>query len=227
MRLYCRRQVLVGAAALATAGAALAAEPRRVLGDFNLVSLDGLIPLGFGGWQGIVDPDVVPESVDASVDHARTLTRRYVGEEREPVMLVVSYHGSESPDLKVHRPETCYAVAGFEGARPAPIGLVIAPGRTVPSVVFSARREDRIETVLYWTRVGARFPQTLSGQRFDFFAEALRGVRADGLLVRTSVIAADKAASLKTLRRFAAAMVHAAPPKGRELLLGSDLAHAL
>ena len=227
MNLYPRRQVLVGAAALATAGAALAAEPRRVLGDFSRSSLDELIPLDFNGWRGSADPDVVPESVDASVDHGRTLSRRYLGEGEAPVMLVVSYHGSASPDLKVHRPETCYAVAGFEGAHPAPLALTIAPGKTVPSVAFSARREDRAETVLYWTRVGARFPQTLTGQRFDFLREALRGVRADGLLMRASVIGADRGASLTTLQRFAAAMVYAAPVKGRELLLGPDIAHAL
>ena len=218
--LYHRRQVLVGGAALGVAGAAFAAQPRRTLVNFSRVALDGLIPTAVGPWSGVDDADVVPEQVDASIDHGQTLARSYLGEGVEPVMLVVSYHGPESPDLKVHRPETCYAVAGFEAGQPRLTPVALTPAFQVPSVGFTARREQRTETVLYWTRVGDRFPQTLTAQRLDFLGEALRGVRADGLLMRASAIGADPAASEAVLRRFCAMLVAAASPDGRKLLLG-------
>ena len=217
---YGRRQVLVGGAALGIAGAAFAAQPRRSLVDFSHVPLSRLVPLSVGPWSGAVDGDVVPEQVDASIDHGQTLSLRYGGETGGPVMLVVSYHGPQSPDLKVHRPETCYTVAGFEGGRPQATGVAMHAAYTVPSVTFTARREDRIETVLYWTRVGDRFPQTLTEQRLDFVEEALRGNRADGLLMRASIIGADVSASRAVLSRFAQTLVQAASPQGRRLLLG-------
>ena len=215
-----RRQILVGAGALLVAGGALASEPRRNVADFSKTPLETLIPLRAGSWTGAVDPDVVPESVDASVDHGQTLSRRYQGVGAEPVMLVISYHGPQSPDLKVHRPETCYAVAGFEGGVPVAIQAPMQTGGDIPAVTFTARRGDRVETVLYWTRVGDRFPQGLTAQRTDFLSEALRGYRADGLLMRASIISPDRESSIGVLKGFAAALVGAASPRGRTLLIG-------
>ena len=217
---YDRRQLLVGGGALAIAGAAFAAEPRRSVVDFSHAKLGGLVPLTIGPWSGADDADVVPEQVDGSIDHGQIVSRSYEGAGVSPVMLVVSYHGPQSPDLKVHRPETCYAVAGFAGGRPRPIDVVVTPSSRVPSVLFTARREQRVETVLYWTRVGNRFPQSLGVQRLDFFREALHGARADGLLVRASVIGPDPTASAAVLQSFAGALVAAASPSGRKLLLG-------
>ena len=218
--IYHRRQILVGGGALMVAGAAFAAQPRRRVVDFTRTPLASLVPLSVGPWKGAEDADVVPEQVDASIDHGQTITRRYLGEGVEPIMLVVSYHGPQSPDLKVHRPETCYTVAGFKGGQPYPVQVAVAPSVVVPSVKFTARREQRMETVLYWTRVGDRFPQTLTAQRLDFLGEALHGVRADGLLMRASVIGPDPAASEAVLTHFAAALVVFASPEGRKLLLG-------
>lgn len=227
MSAYDRRQVLVGAGALAIAGAAFAAQPRHALVDYSHTPLGSLVPTTIGSWTGVDDSDVVPEQVDASIDHGQTLARRYLGDGVEPVMLVVSYHGPQSPDLKVHRPETCYEVAGFDGGRPRPTKVSLAPAVSVPSITFTARREQRTETVLYWTRVGDRFPQSLSGQRLDFLREAARGVRADGLLMRASMVGPDASASEAVLRRFAAALVGASTSAGRKLLLGPGAAHGL
>ena len=221
-----RRQLLVGGGALLVAGAAYAAEPRRNVADFSKSSIESLVPMRAGAWSGAIDPDVVPETVDASIDHGQTLTRRYQGAQSASVMLVVSYHGPQSPDLKVHRPETCYAVAGFQGGAPRPIVAPMLVGGPVPAVTFTARRDDRIETVLYWTRVGDRFPQNLTTQRVDFLLEALRGVRADGLLFRASVVGSDPASSLQMLKVFSASLVEAAPARGRVLLLGPEAARA-
>lgn len=225
--LIARRQLLVGSGALLIAGGAFAAEPRRDVADFSRTPLDTLVPLRAGEWVGAVDPNLVPERIDASVDHGQTISRSYQGGGAQPVMLVVSYHGPRSPDLKVHRPETCYAVAGFEGGVPSPIQAPLSRHASVPAVAFTARRAERVETVLYWTRVGDRFPQTLRGQRTDFLLEALRGVRADGLLMRASLIGADPQEGLRTLKAFAAALVDASSAQARILLLGPQAARAV
>ena len=225
--LYERRQLIVGASAVAIAGAAFAAQPRRNLVDFTHTPLSRLLPLSVPPWVGTEDEDVVPETVDASIDHGQTLSLRYASAASEPIMLVASYHGPQSPDLKVHRPETCYKVAGFADQGRQVMRTPLGRGLQLPAVTFTARREQRIETVLYWTRVGDRFPQSLSEQRLAFLGEALRGIRADGLLMRASMIGVDPAASVAILTRFGRALVEAASPEGRRLLVGPAMARRL
>lgn len=222
MKLYERRRVIVGAAALTLAGAAVAAEPRRRVVDFTQTHLGDLVPLNVAGWRGSDDANLVPERVDGSLDLGQTITRVYVNPTLPPVMVVVSYHGPGSPDLKVHRPETCYLVAGFTGAEPTPTAVPVSAQRRIAAVKFTAVREKRVETVLYWTRVGNRFPQSLTQQRFDFISQALAGVRSDGLLVRLSAIGSDREAAAIGLITFATAMLRSSTPEGRRLFLGSQ-----
>lgn len=215
-----RRRLLVGGAAIGIAGAAFAAEPRRMVVDFTRTPLAELVPLKAGPWEGAEDPNVVPDRIDNSIDRGQTISRIYAGVGLQPVMLVASYHGPASPELKVHRPETCYTVAGFACETPRPAAIALGRSTSVPSVLFTARREARVETVLYWTRVGRRFPQSLTRQRMDFLVQALHGVRADGLLLRISAIGDDPQQSRKLLEAFAASMVADASAAGRQLLLG-------
>lgn len=215
-----RRQLLIGAAAAGTAGLAFAAEPRRVVEDFGAQRLGALVPMTAGAWIGSDDAGIVPESVDASPLLGQTISRSYVSADRAPVMAVISYHGPDSPELKVHRPETCYTVAGFQVSEPRPIGFDLLPNLVVPAVTFESRRGDRAETVIYWTRVGSEFPQSLFDQRVSFLSQAVRGVRADGLLARLSVIAEPNPPARRRLGEFARALFLASPARSRALLLG-------
>ena len=218
-----RRRILVGGAALATASAAVLAEPRRQAGVLAPGALTKLIPLQVGIRRGVDDLDVVPESVDATPVSGQTVTRRYLGGSGPPLMVVVSYHGSRSPELKVHRPETCYRVAGFSVDALKPI-IVPLVGKMIPAVAFASRRGEREELVLYWTRVGASFPQTLTDQRLAFVKQALSGFRADGLLARISIAGSRQDLDSGALVTFAKDLLLAASPIARHLLIGTQAA---
>ena len=215
-----RRRLLVGAAAVTTATAAIAAEPRREAPRLGPGDLAKLIPLRVGERLGLDDASVVPERVDTSPTSGQTVTRRYVGDAGSPVMLVVSYHGSRSPELKVHRPETCYTVAGFRVDPPRRTTIALEHGQLIPAMTFSSHRGSRNETVLYWTRVGSAFPQTLAGQRLAFIRQALEGFRADGLLMRLSVVEDGERTELTDLRAFARQLLSLMGADARGLLFG-------
>lgn len=213
-----RREWMLGAGALGTAALARIADPSRAVGDPRAADLADKIPRVIGSRVGEDDPDVVPDTVDGGARAGQALARRYIEIAASPIMLLIDHHGSDSPELKVHRPETCYAVAGFRTEPSSRLHLDL-DGASVPAAWFSARRGLRFETVLYWTRVGRSFPQTLTAQRLAFIQQAVNGVRADGLLARMSMIGEDRAAHLHQLNRFAADLVRNSP-RARDLLLG-------
>ena len=215
-----RRRFLVGGAALATAAAAVAAEPRRGASTLADGELAQLIPLQVAERQGLDDPSVVPERVDGSGATGQTVSRRYTTASGPAIMLVATYHGSRSPELRVHRPETCYAVAGFSVGSVHAARIPMGAEHALPAVAFLAQRGDRRERVLYWTRVGAEFPQTLESQRLAFVRQALEGYRADGLLMRLSVIEEAWVGNSACLASFGAALLRAVSPPARRLLAG-------
>ena len=215
-----RRRMLVGGTALAAAAGAVAASPRREAVSAPATSLSNLIPAHVGDRRALEDPGVIPERVDAAPSSGETISRRYEGAIGPDIMLIVSYHGARSPDLKVHRPETCYKVAGFVVEPVQPTNVPLDRGVSLPAVFFSSQRGPRRESVLYWTRVGGAFPQSLLAQRTDFIAQALMGLRADGLLVRMSVLGDDFMRHPALLRGFARDLLRATTLDSRRLLLG-------
>ena len=216
-----RREVLIATASLSVSALAFAAEPRRVSLDFGRDRLTEMIPPRVGMRTGTPDSFVVPESVDAAPSNDDSLSRSYTDAASPPIMLLVSYHAARSRELKVHRPETCYGVAGFDVTARHPVELPWRRGSSVPCVAFQGRRGDRMEVVLYWTRVADSFPQTLSAQRAAFLRQAIAGVRADGLLVRLSTIDTDEVGASARLARFGADLIGSVHGAGRKLLLGS------
>ena len=219
-----RRQLLIAGAGAGMAGLTFAAEPRRTLFDLDRQRLGQLIPARVGDRSGLDDPSVVPESVDASPEASETLSRSYGdGGDTRPIMLLLAYHAPRSHELKVHRPETCYTVAGFQVANLRPLVVPFRAGGSVPGVTFEARRGERVETVLYWTRVGAAFPVSLTSQRLAFLKQAIEGVRADGLLVRISVIMKDVGSAPRLLSQFGAELIQSSDVQARRLLVGAAL----
>ena len=217
-----RRRLTIACAALGTAGLAYAAEPRCLFDNGQARRLDDLIPWTIGNRRGRRDDELVPATVDGSSLHEQILMRRYDGGGAASVMFIVSYHGATSPDLKVHRPETCYAVAGFHVGPVSPLTLRVDARDEVRAVTFDAQRGDRRESVLYWTRVAERFPQTLLQQRLAFLQEAARGVRPDGLLVRISIVADEAAQARASTVAFARDLLRAASSPARRWLLGAS-----
>lgn len=219
-----RRALLVGAAQVSTAAAAYAAMPRRPRERLAQNSLDALIPARIGDWHWVSSAGVVTTSeVSADDGYDQQLMRVYAAPDQPRIMLLIAYGSTQGGSLQLHRPETCYPGQGFGLADFRNVDLALGmPPRTIAARAFTARRDDRIERLLYWTRIANAFPRNTAGEYRAILASVLSGTVPDGVLVRVSTLGADFAESDAALARFAAAMVLAAPPEGRALLVGND-----
>jgi len=79
---------------------------------------------------------------------------------------------------------------------------------------------ERVEQVLYWTRIGAQFPTGPWAQRLAVMRSDVAGVVPDGALVRLSMVGVAPPVALALLRRFSVELYVASGDEGRALLAG-------
>lgn len=195
--------------------AAQAWRPTARLADTRAkVDLETMFPKAFGEWR--VD-DRMPVQLIAPDTAAmlnkiynQTLSRTYVNQRGDRIMLSVAYGGDQSDATRAHRPEVCYPAQGFqiEASRD---GVVDLAGHKLRVRQLVSRLGARVEPVTYWITVGERI--TLSGteQKLAQLGYSTRGVVPDGMLVRVSSIdpMANKAYELH--RAFLNALAPAIP----------------
>ena len=223
-----RRDLLAG---LACAGALGLAEWLRPRTPEVLMPEGGkltqLVPERLGPWaQGPQGDIVVPrtEGSLASRLYGDQLARIYyrADELNLPIMLSIAYGFKQSDALQLHRPEVCYPAIGFTVGPPRPMVLALA-GTKIPAVALTATMRDRVEDLIYWTRMGRRFPRSEAEQREMRFANAVEGLVPDGALVRASAIRTNPDVPVfGQVESFMQAMAGALGPAGRRVLLGAN-----
>jgi EpsI family protein len=189
--------------------------------DFNL---DTMIPARFAGWT--VDTSIVPLKPDperqAMIEklYDQTLSRTYVNDRGERVMLSIAYGGDQSKTLQLHLPEVCYVAQGFQMLSTGDGQLGTRFG-ALPVKRLVARQGQRNEPITYWITIGDR--AVLSGieQKLQRLAYGLSGKIPDGMLVRVSTIQASSADAWRLQDRFVTDMLGALAPRERARLLGS------
>lgn len=216
-----RRQLMLGMALLGTAGVAAALRPATV--PVVALDLDLEIPLALGRYRydsatGLVLPDAGETSQRI---YNQVVTRVYVAAGQAPVMLVVAYGAAQDAGLALHRPDACYPAAGYRIVAVRQVDATPSPERAIPATLLTATREDQVEQVLFWTRIGERFPTSALAEKLDVLHANLSGERPDGVLVRVSVRNSDPAAALGEMRRFVATMLAALDPLARTRLAGA------
>ena len=148
------------------------------------------------------------------------LMRSFANSSGALIMFLIAYDRSQSGMLMIHRPESCYPGSGFTITDQRAVEVPLGPHVVANAQFLSARRDTRIEQVLYWTRLGNSFPRDWDEQRSSIARQNLRGFVPDGALVRMSMIDPDPVSSLATMRRFAANLFTSSGPGGRALLAG-------
>jgi EpsI family protein len=214
-----RRQALLGGAFLLTAGVAAARTPTHHIDLLGKGKIDALIPKKIGRWTFYSKSGLVVPPSDQLSDslYAQLLTRVYTGDEGPAVMLLVAQSAGQTGILQVHRPEFCYPAGGFTLSDKVPHGVAL-PGSTLEATMLTATANDRIEQILYWTRVGDDMPTTWVKQRWSVARANLRGDIPDAVMVRVSVLTPDREMATRTLEEFTRAMFAAVPPKARRVL---------
>lgn len=180
-----------------------------------------VLPQRVDDWRAVEPEEVIlpaPDVLSTRV-YDRLAIKAFVHPEQPPITLVMAYGGRQDYTFQLHRPEICYAASGFAILDVQEQALLIADP-PVPGNVMLAERGGRREAVLYWSRIGHAFAQTLWEQRLAV-AEGFGSWQIEeGVLLRLSMPATDYASALPTLSAFAARLIALSGPRGRQVLLG-------
>ena len=166
------------------------------------------------GASGVVLPP--PDALSDRL-YDNLVTRVYSASQAN-VMVLVAYNNRQDGILQVHRPEVSYPVGGYVLTETQPLSIS-AIGKSVPSNFFTATGPDRVEQVLYFTRLGGAYPRSWAEQRLAVVGENLAGRIPDGIMLRVSVLARERAPAVSMLQTFIGEFVAAASPSLQKLLV--------
>ena len=218
-----RREFVIGGGLGATALLAAAAAPRSTatLVNESGAGLDDLLPGTIGQWTAAPFADVlIPRAEKAEEkSYDEVVTRYYDSNSAPPVMLLIAYGKAQVGGTELHRPEACYPVAGFKLRRRPNVSLRF-PGVAIDARSMTAVASDRIEQLLYWTRVGTEFPTSSVAQRWSAIRQTMSGSVPDGVLVRLSALSLEPAGGIAMLQRFATELLGSGGPALRAVLTG-------
>lgn len=230
-----RRDMVFGLGCVAAAGGAAWLRPRDYQRLMPAQKLASAIPEAFGRWSidrsiGVVLPPSEGSLADRLYDEV--LARAYLqpaAVDDGSVMCLITYGARQSDALQLHRPELCYPAVGFQVVGYQKQMLTLGRGAQLPIVQMSARLGQRVEDVLYWTRVGEDFPQDAADQRAKRLRASLAGKIGDGVLVRMSKVrqTAEAGPQFAELSQFAREILHALRPDVRRGLVGTRMAALL
>lgn len=214
-----RRKAIIGGAFLLTAGVAAARVPGNHIDLLGDRKIESLIPSTIGRWNfysksGLVVPP--PDQLSDAL-YSQLLTRVYVTSDGLAMMLLVAQSSGQTGILQVHRPEFCYPAGGFRLSDKA-IHTVRLPGGALDTTVLSASADDRVEQVLYWTRVGRDMPTSWPEQRWSVARANLRGDVPDAVMVRVSTLTPDRAEAVAAMDEFTRGLFAAMAPSARRVL---------
>lgn len=216
-----RREVVLGGLMAAASGVAFVRQPVAYMPAITLAAFEDLVPKQVGEWRFAEASGVVLPPPDTLRDrlYDNLVTRVYLNAPYPPIMLVLAYKYMQDGIIQVHRPEVCYPASGFSLDSERSIALDLAD-TSVPAKAFVARRDQRIEQVLYFTRLGVEFPLSWIEQRTAVLSANLAGEIPDGLLGRVSIIHPDQSIAIRLLAEFLSRLAADGRPGLRDLLLG-------
>ncbi len=215
-------------ACVAMLGAVLLAvemTPHKLMArTHDVFNIDKRLPTQFGDWKPVEGLNVVTppaaDSLEATI-YNQEASRGFVDPDGNVVMLLVAYGESQSDRLQLHHPEVCYTAQGFRVSRTSSVKLNYSP--SAPPLKLTrlvAQREDRIEPISYWMRVGYDNANGNFARQALKLQYGLRGWVPDGALFRVSTIGIPAEQSFKIQDKFIHDLLNSVDPETREFMVG-------
>jgi len=172
----------------------------NIADEQSMSSLTDFIPQQFGDWQevstGLMQVGLTTNTADKGDDYPydQVLSRTYKNSDNQTVMLTIAWGGKQRQEVKIHRPELCYAAQGFEikKLKDTDFGIASTGNKAVTGKDMLAFNPKYIEAVSYWIRIGDIYSGNAWQTRLYIFKTGLEGVIPDGVLVRASSIINDE-----------------------------------
>lgn len=216
--------VIAGLMALSTAGA-YSLKPRTMLAEtLPPLQLEQSIPAQFGEWRLANDGrgQVVNPQTQAQLNQLYTdiLSRTYVNNRGQHVMLSIAYGRNQSDDKAVHYPEACYPAQGFAIDKKQVTTMKVGDG-SIPVKKLVARQQSRIEPITYWVTVGDKVTLTGLEHKFAQLDYGFHGIIPDGMIFRVSSLGVDTDVEYEVQKQFVNQLAAALPPSVRSRVVGS------
>lgn len=198
---------------------------RKVGDTFDLASL---VPPRVGAWE--IDTSMAPVMPSPELQkvlertYDQTLARTYMESGGQRVMLSIAYGGGYGKEMQTHRPEVCYPAQGFQVVGSAAKSQLETPFGQIRVTRLVATAGMRTEPITYWLILGDRQSAFGLDMKFVQFQHGLRGVVADGMLVRVSSIGKDPDREFSLHDRFSADLLGAIDAPARKRVAGLPIA---
>ena len=224
MKRFSLKHVVVGLSLLATALISTVVKPTERLSERRPVpQFDTVIPREFDNWREdhSVRPIQVSPDIQAQLDklYSQTLSRTYVNDAGQRIMLSIAYGGHQGRALQVHKPEVCYPMQGFQILSIAK-GMMSAGAAEIPVMRLVAAQGRRVEPISYWIAVGDTVVRGALEQNLARVRYGLTGTIPDGILVRVSSISRNESEAYQAHAQFVAGMLKAMKKDDALRLLG-------
>ena len=207
---------------IALAGGYFLKPEIQVLSAEQMPNFEKIIPSQFGSWR--LD-DALPMILGdpgqlALLDeiYSQNISRTYIGNQGQHLMLAVAYGYNQSDEMQVHKPEVCYPAQGFKVLNKEN-GVLTTDQKTIPVTYLKTQKGPRIEFVTYWILVGDQVVQGDINRKLQQLSFGLKGVIPDGLLFRVSTIGATEA-EFDVQKSFIKEMLNSLDKQSKEKLIG-------
>ena len=216
---------LVGLAMIIAAVISLTIKPTHMVAEQKSpINLETMIPKQFKGWR--LDDSIVPlianpqQTATLKKIYAQTLTRTYVNDQGQRIMLSIAFGSNQREGLEVHRPEVCYVAQGFH------IGKLTTEDKHnnmlgIPVKRMVAVKGARIEPITYWIVIDNKVASDSWQWKFERLKLGLQGIIPDGLLFRVSMISGDEASSYEIQNKFISELFDSLKSDDQKKIFGS------
>lgn len=214
-----RREALIGGVLLGMGSANLMLQPPGRLKPVFSGKIEDMLPTKIGDWvANDARTAILPPSDDLErAVYDQVVVRQFEKNGNTSITLMIAHSPPQSYSTQLHRPDLCYQASNFRIESVAHQVMDLS-GKSIPISTMQALRGARRDLVLFWTRFGDAYPQSLWGQRFEIAKQAFFRERHDGFLVRLSVIKRDEEVDVNDLKAFAGELHNGIPRQLREQL---------
>lgn len=158
--------------------------------------LEKVTPNSFGDWREVksnllqvgLTTNTDEKTKDMDNPYDQVLMRSYENSKGQRIMLALAWGQKQQQEIKIHRPELCYAAQGFvvDSIKQHDFNLSSLGNKRVVGNQMLANHGQKIEAVSYWIRIGENYSGSAFLTRLNILKAGLRGEIQDGILVRVS-----------------------------------------